>query len=149
MATIDKELNSRFENDKHRMITNIIFTGNWLKNLYVEFLRPYGLSSQQFNILRILRGAGDWLPMSQVKERMIERAPNATRLADKILAKGLLERERSGEDRRVVYVRITQEGLDLLKKVDIDLEGFNVDHIERFTEEEAKMVSTVLDKMRG
>ena len=149
MAKIDKELNSRFDSDKYRMIANIIFTGNWLKSLYVEFLRPYGLSSQQFNILRILRGEGDWLPMSVVKERMIERAPNATRLADKMLAKNLLERERSAEDRRVVFVRITQDGLDLLKKIDVDLDGFNEGHIDRFTEKEAKMVSEVLDKMRG
>jgi len=148
MAKIDDELKSKFDNDKHRFIANLVFTAGWVKNKHVEVFKPFGLSSAQFNILRILRGANDWLPMSQVKERMVERSPNATRLADKILAKELLERKRSDQDRRVVYVRITQKGLDILDLVDEKLKELDFDFFNNFTNKEARKISKFLDKIR-
>ena len=104
---------------------------------------------QQFNILRILRGADDWVTMNSIKDLMIDKAPNTTRLSDKLMDKELVERKRSSEDRRVVYLKITQKGLELLKKIDEDDRGEHKDFIDRISEKDAKHFSDILDKMRG
>ncbi|WP_196893425.1 MarR family winged helix-turn-helix transcriptional regulator [Aureivirga marina] len=148
MAKIDDEVKTKFMNDKHRFITNLIFTSNWFQKQFEEFLKPFHLSSQQFNILRILRGNGDWVTMNDIKSLMIDKFPNTTRLSDKLLEKELIERRRSDSDRRIVYLKITEKGMNLLTEID---EADNQEHlniIEKITEEEAKMFSDVLDKLR-
>jgi DNA-binding MarR family transcriptional regulator len=87
--------------------------------------------------------------MHSVKERMIDRAPNATRLTDKLIAKGLVERERCEEDRRIVYVRISEKGLELLKQIDKQNKDDMADLTVRIPSEEAALVNSVLDRMRG
>jgi len=149
MARIDDEVRIKFANERHRFVVNLVYTSGWIRNISAEDLKPFGISSQQFNILRILRGAGDWMPMNDVKDIMIEKAPNATRLADKMLAKDLIKRKRSDSDRRVVYVRISNEGLFLLSKIDDKRSEIQVALSERITEDEAKLVSQILDKFRG
>lgn len=149
MAKIDEITKTRFINDKHRAVTNLMYTSNWIRSLFVEFLKPYGLSPQQFNILRILRGAKGWVAMSEVKKLMIDKAPNATRLSDKLLDKKLIKRKRGSEDRRVVYVHISAAGLNLLHDIDSNDEGEHVEFIERISEADARMLNLVLDKLRG
>ncbi len=149
MASIDQEVKTKFMNDKHRLVTNIIYTAGWIYNLSAELLKPYGLSNQQYNILRILRGAKDWVAMSKVKELMIEKSPNATRLANKMLDKGLIERQRSDSDRRVVYVQITAKGLALLKEIGELDDGGMSEVVDRVTDAEARQMSEMLDRMRG
>lgn len=149
MATIDKEINVKFNNSKHRMMVNVIFTSSWIRNQYIELTKEYSISVQQMNILRILKGAGDWLSMNVVKERMIEKSPNATRLADKLMNKGLIERRRSDSDRRVVYVNITQKGKDLLAEVQKIEDANPLTYLDNISDEEADMVSKVLDKLRA
>jgi len=149
MASIDQEIDSKIKDDKQRFIVNLMYTSGWLKNLFNNTLKPFDVSSQQFNILRILRGANDWLAMNVVKERMVEKSPNATRLADKLIDKGLIERERCDSDRRVVFLRITETGLKLLKEVD-EIGNKEIDAFrDRISVEEAKQFSDILDKMRG
>ncbi len=148
MAKIDQEVKTKFQNNKHRFITNLIFTSNWFRNLVIEYLKPYGISFQQFNILRILRGAKDWVTMNDIKELMVEKSPNATRLADKLIDKGFVERQRSDADRRVVYLAITEKGTKLLETIDNN-PGDYMEFMTRITEKEAKQVSDILDKMRG
>src|SRR5690606_34215146 len=104
---------------------------------------------QQYNILRILRGAKGRMNMQNVKERMIDRAPNATRLADKLIAKGLVQRERCEEDRRVVYVRISQAGLDLLAKIDVEMADRTTENLHRLSEADAAALNRILDHWRG
>ncbi len=149
MASIDEEVKTRFMNDKQKFVTNLVFTSGWIYNLFTEYLRPFQISSQQFNILRILRGADKWVSMSDVKSLMVEKAPNTTRLVDKMLDKHLLERERSGSDRRVVFVRITAQGLALLTKIDNTPNQTRMDFMNRITEKEAIQMSKILDKLRG
>ena len=147
--TIDEEINSKFADDKHRFLLNLMFTSNWIKNKFTEFIKPYGVSHQQFNILRILRGAKDWVNMNDVKHRMIEKSPNATRLCDKLVDKKLIERRRSEDDRRVVYLKITELGLQLLKKIDdVDEKPFD-NFIQNITNSEAKIASDIIDKFRS
>lgn len=145
MGDISKDINSRFKSDKVKALINIKYTANWLNSKENEFFKPYGISPQQFNILRILRGAKDKVKVQVVKERMIERAPNATRLMDKLCDKTLISRERCDHDRRVVYVRITNQGLELLKTID---ENKTLSFLENLSDEEAKTLSNLLDKIR-
>lgn len=149
MARIEEEMKTKFANEKFRMLASIVFTGSWVRNRFAEFIKPYGLSPQQFNILRILRGANDWISMQEVRNRMVEKSPNATRLCDKLVEKKLLERLRSEEDRRVVHLKILDKGLQLLKRIDDEDDGSHNEFIENVTEEEAQMISSILDKLRG
>lgn len=149
MKTIDDILKTKFENDRHRFMTNLIYTSNCFQNSFIDFLKPYDLSPQQFNILRILRGAKNWVKMNKIKDLMIDKAPNTTRLSDKLLDKGLIERKRGEEDRRAVYLNITPKGLNLLKDIDEDNTGEQNDYFNRITEEEAKQFCKILDKFRG
>lgn len=147
VSDLDKNIKTRFQDDKHRMLANIVFTSNWLRNRFSAFITPFGLSSQQFNILRILRGKGDWMTMNDIKNVMIDKSPHTTRMVTKLLEKGWVERKRSEEDRRIIYVSITQSGLDLLKEVDRE-ETTMVEFLEKITVEEAAQINAILDKMR-
>jgi DNA-binding MarR family transcriptional regulator len=150
MASIDEEIKSKFETDHQRAVVNILFTANWLKNLHSDALKKYDITTQQYNILRILRGAKDWMAMNDVKGRMIEKSPNTTRLADKLITTGFIERRRCEEDRRVVFVQITKKGLDLLKQMDGDKHfDWSDGLLKNLTKKEAKKMSLLLDQLRG
>lgn len=149
MPSIDEVTKTRFLNDKHRFVLNLMYTSNYIRSLFEEQLKPFGLTNPQFNILRILRGAGDWKTMGDVKELMVEKSPNTTRLVDKLLDKGLIKRERDVNDRRVVYIKITKKGLNVLKKIDEIEQGDHIDIFNRITEKEAKKASEIIDKLRG
>ena len=148
MASIDEEIKSRFPNEKARFLANLIFTANWFQNKFIDFLKPYGVSPEQFNILRILRGTGDWMTMNDIKSRMMDKAPNATRLADKLLEKGYVMRKRSESDRRVVYLNLTKEGSQLLEDIDRDPGMKRDPFLENISEKDAKKFSAILDKIR-
>lgn len=145
MGDISKDIKSKFISNKVKALINIKYTSNWLSSRENEFFKPYGISPQQYNILRILRGAKDQIKVQIVKDRMIERAPNATRLMDKLCDKNLIERERCEHDRRVVYVKISEVGLKLLSTID---ELKNVSFLDNLSEEEATTLSNLLDKIR-
>ena len=145
MGDISKDINSKFPNDKVKAFINIKYTANWISSKENEFFKQYSISSQQFNILRILRGAKEAIKVQTIKDRMIERAPNATRLMDKLYEKKLIDRVRCEHDRRVVYISITQQGKKLLKVIDDNL---HLDFIDNLTEEEATQLSDLLDKIR-
>ncbi|WP_075342775.1 MarR family winged helix-turn-helix transcriptional regulator [Tenacibaculum agarivorans] len=146
MGNISEDINSKFDNNRFKAFINIKYTANWINSKEVEFFKSYGLSPQQYNILRILRGAADRIKVQLVKDRMIERAPNATRLMDKLVEKNLIHRFRCEHDRRVVYVNINDEGLLLLSEIDTKIE--HLDMLKRLTEEEAQLLSDLLDKIR-
>ncbi len=145
MGDIAKDINSKFANAKVKALLNIIYTANWVNSKQNEFFKPYGISPQQYNILRILRGAREPLKVHTIKERMIERAPNATRLMDKLCAKALIERLPCPEDRRVVHITITKDGMDLLREID---DNHNEDLLANLTVKEASQLSDLLDKIR-
>lgn len=145
MGDFAKDINSTFPNSKVKATLNILYTANWITSHQNEFFKPYGISPQQFNVLRILKGAKQPLKAQTIKERMIERAPNTTRLMDKLVAKQLITREHCPNDRRVVYIEITKQGLDLLSEISKNLKD---DLLENLTEKEAKQLSDLLDKVR-
>jgi len=149
MPRIDEELRSRFESEQQKAMLNVLFTANWFRSQQVGLFKPFGISPQQYNILRILRGAKARMNMHNVKERMIDRAPNATRLTDKLIAKGLVERQRCEDDRRVVYVRISEKGLDLLLQIDKKNKAVTQSTLEILGEPDASALNRILDQWRG
>jgi MarR family transcriptional regulator, 2-MHQ and catechol-resistance regulon repressor len=145
---IDEIIKANFQSPQHKVIVNVRYTSNFLGNIQNNFMMRYDLTMPQFNILRILRGAKGAISVNAVKDRMVEKSPNTTRLMDKLIEKGLIERVRCKEDRRVVYVEITDHGLDLLSRID---EEFNVSSMNKIdlTDEEAEKLSELLDKLRN
>ncbi len=145
MGDIAKDINSIFPNEKVKALINIKYTANWLDTLGNEILKPYKISIQQYNILRILRGADKSITVNTIKDRMIQKSPNATRLMDKLCDKNLIERIRCENDRRVVYIKISEKGLKLLNTINID--EFD-NQMNAITEDEAKLLNKLLDKIR-
>ncbi len=145
MGDISKDINSTFKNIKVKALLNIIYTANWISSKQNSFFKPYGISPQQFNILRIIRGAGKAIKVQTIKERMLERAPNATRLMDKLCDKDLINRLPCPEDRRVVHIEITNKGIQLLGEIS---KNFKDDLLENLTDNEADQLSNLLDKIR-
>jgi len=110
-----------------------------------NFLKPFNISEQQYNILRILRGAKEAITVNAVKDRMVQKSPNSTRLMDKLCDKGFIERVRCENDRRVVYVKINDDGLALLNK--INMNEFD-SCLNKISEKDAKQLNDILDKLR-
>lgn len=145
MGDLSKEINSTFANNRIKALLNILYTANWISGFQNEFFKTYGISPQQYNILRILRGANEPVNVQIIKDRMIERSPNATRLMDKLCAKNYIERLACDHDRRVVKIAITKEGNALLDAIP---DNFNNNLLKNLSEEEAEQLSNLLDKMR-
>ena len=145
MGDLGKDIQSTFSNQRVKALLNIKYTANWLDQIGAAILKPYQISEQQYNILRILRGAGKAITVNEVKERMIQKSPNATRLMDKLCEKKLIDRRRCENDRRVVFIEINRKGLALLDKINISElhECLNV-----LTEDEALTLNRILDKIR-
>ncbi|HRQ85083.1 MAG TPA: MarR family transcriptional regulator [Flavobacteriales bacterium] len=149
MVKIEKELAMDFQTEHQKLFLNLLFTSNWLRHMDMERLRPHGLSPQQYIILRILRGAnGRKVSMGYVLERMLDRAPNATRLTDKLISKGLVLRERCENDRRVVHLLISAKGLELVNALDRDTERVVGTVAGKLSMAEARAVNASLDKLR-
>ena len=147
MADLGQEIKSRFQSEGHKALLNVKFTANRINSIGESIMKEHQISMAQYNILRILRGAGDEaLTANEIKSRMVEKSPNATRLVDKLLVKNLVTRSKCEIDRRVVYVKITPEGLRLLE--DISLDEFH-DFYSRLSDAEFQELNRLLDKMRG
>ncbi|MFT5858897.1 MAG: MarR family 2-MHQ and catechol resistance regulon transcriptional repressor [Flavobacteriaceae bacterium] len=149
---IDQEIQSEFKNSMHRAVVNVRYTSNVLASRQHKYMSTFGLSLPQFNILRILRGAKKMISVNSIKERMVEKSPNTTRLMDKLLEKELIVRERCEGDRRIVYAEISKKGLKLLSQIDdaFSNEDENIEMVPKsLTSEEADQLSDLLDKLRS
>lgn len=138
-----------FADQYMKAILNVMVTADTLGSATNAALKPYGISKEQFNVLRILRGQHPKPATVQlITARMISKSSNATRLVEKMRTKGLVERTQCTADRRKVDVIITQKGLDLLEQVDPVVRGVGDDR-RNLSEDEAKLLNILLDKMRG
>ena len=146
---IGKEIKSKFKTPQQKAFVNLRYTSNWILKKQNSFMAKFELTMPQFNILRILRGAGEgvYLSVNTIKSRMVEISPNTTRLMDKLLEKKLIERERSSEDKRKVHVCISKTGMDLLSEIDTEFDS-ELTMIGRLSDQEAEFLSTILDKLR-
>ena len=138
-----------FRSQSQEAALSVMRTAHLIQRNYSRIVEPHGLTIQQYNVLRILRGAGEsGLPTLEIGERMIEQTPGITRLLDRLETKGLVARERCPEDRRRVTCRITRTGLALLAKLD--------DHMNRsdgifdadISPADLKRLVELLDRMR-
>ena len=145
MGDLAKDINSSFPSEHVKALINIKYTANYLDQIGSAMLKPYEISEPQYNILRILRGAGKAITVNQVKERMVQKSPNTTRLMDKLCEKSLIRRTRCENDRRVVYIEILEKGKNLLEKIRFD--DFN-QYMKQLSKAEAKQLNTLLDKIR-
>jgi DNA-binding MarR family transcriptional regulator len=146
---IEEEIKANFKDERFKAMINLKFTSNWLNLKHNKALEQFGISLPQYNILRILRGAkGEALSVSSIRERMVERSPNTTRLMDKLIEKKMIERVRCLEDRRVIYVKITQNGFSFLEKIDESFEN-QEDVMRKINLNEARQLNEILDKIRS
>jgi DNA-binding MarR family transcriptional regulator len=147
---IEEEIQStKFEDNYHKAVINITYTDGWLSNVIRPHFEKFNLTQQQFNILRILRGQyPNPATVNLLKCRMIDKMSDASRIVDRLVQKELVSRCTNTKDRRAVDVRISEKGLDILSKMDIEFKtkDFLKDHL---TLEEAGILSDLLDKLRG
>jgi|TARA_R110000868_G_C10856279_1_gene761151 DNA-binding MarR family transcriptional regulator len=136
--------------DDHKIILNIMYTQNVINEKFNEILKPYDISGEQYNVLRILRGQkGNPANMSMIQERMIARTSNTTRLVDKLLLKEFVTRKVCPENRRKIEVLITQKGLDILAQLDPKLIEHNSALAKKLNTEEQKQLNNLLEKYRN
>jgi DNA-binding MarR family transcriptional regulator len=133
-----------------KIIMNIIYTQNVITENFNEILKPYDISSEQFNVLRILRGQkGNPANMCVIQERMLAKTSNTTRLVDKLLLKELVTREVCPENRRKIEVLITPKGLNLLEELEPKVKLHEQSFSKNLSEEEMMQLNELLEKFRN
>lgn len=150
--TLQKEIKQRkpFASLEQEVVLNVMRTAGSLRQGTTELLKPYDLSAPQYNVLRILRGAGDeGLPCSEVGDRLVSRDPDVTRLLDRLEKRGLIERGRSETDRRVVTATITKKGLELVDELDTPVIEMHTEQLGHMKKKELKKLVSLLEKARG
>jgi len=132
-------------------ILALFLTADAVRRTFAQLIEEHvGLTLQQYNVLRILRGAGEQgLPTLEIPERMIEQAPGITRLVDRLEKKKWVERERSREDRRQVICRITKSGLALLARVDKQVDGKDEEILSMLSQKETRVLIELLNRIRA
>jgi DNA-binding MarR family transcriptional regulator len=147
---IEEEIKQKeFQSEYQKAVINILFTSGWLSSANSKALKPYDITPQQFNILRILRGQfPNPATVSILQDRMLDRMSNASRLVEKLKLKKLVDRKECKKDRRQVDIIITESGLSLLKEIDLNLKDFE-NIVEEISLKEAEELNRILDKMRG
>ena len=145
---IEKDIQqTNFRNEFQKMSINIIYTANWLNEKMGQILATEDITQQQYNILRILRGSECPLSTLKIRERMLDKMSDTSRIVDRLIVKGLVEKTACQKDKRLVDITISKKGLQLLEKLD----SLN-DHIDAVlkgvSEKEANTMNQILDKLR-
>ncbi len=151
MAALKNELHQSrgFESPEQEAYLNLQRSAGMLSGPFVRLFKAEGLSSSQFNILRILRGQGDGgLACSAIGQRMVNRDPDVTRRVDRLLKQGLVERSRSPQDRRVVLISITASGREVLARMDEKVSGLHKQVLGHLSRAELSELNRLLVKAR-
>lgn len=146
--SLEKDINQRkFRNEYQKGIINLIYTYNWMNEKMRAVFDKEDITAQQYNILRILRGAGNPISTLQIRERMLDKMSDTSRIVDRLVIKGLAKKSICKDDKRLVDVSIISKGIKLLEK--IDLHDNDMDAIMgNLSETEAKSLNKLLDKIR-
>jgi DNA-binding MarR family transcriptional regulator len=146
--SIEKDINqSKFANEHQKVMVNIIYTANWMNEQLKAFFDTEDITQQQYNILRILRGAGKPISTLQIRQRMLDKMSDTSRIVDRLLLKSYVKKNVSETDKRLVDVSITLKGKKLLERLDAskaDMEKI----CSSLSEADAKAMNKLLDKMR-
>jgi DNA-binding MarR family transcriptional regulator len=147
--SIEKDIQQpKFRNEYHKTVVNLIFTYNWITEKTKQFFEKGDITSQQYNILRILRGAGKPLSTLQIRQRMLDKMSDTSRIVDRLVKKELVQKVICKTDRRLVDVTITDTGLQLLDRLDSYNEQMDA-MLGNLSEEDAKLLNQLLDKIRN
>ena len=139
----------KFTNEYEKLVVNVLFTSSWLANLNASRLRPFGVTPEQYNVLRILRGSHPKpMMLADITCRMIDRNSNATRLVEKLRQKGFVKREICENNRRQVDISITGTGLEILQRIDMGRDKW-LENLKTIPKNEAEELNNMLDKLRG
>jgi DNA-binding MarR family transcriptional regulator len=139
-----------FKSVEEEAILSIARTAAVLEHAGAEALKPFDLTMTQYNVLRILRGAGaEGLCRSEVGERLVTQVPDVTRLLDRMETAGLIVRERGGQDRRYVATRITDKGLKLLEKIDRELPAIHERQLGHVSQKRLRDLISILEEVRN
>jgi DNA-binding MarR family transcriptional regulator len=146
---IEEEIRqTTFKSAHQKALINLIFTYNWLHNKQQEFFKPFGITPQQFNILRILKGQHpNSISATEIKSRMLDKNSDISRLLDRLILKNLIEKKSCPSDKRASDVFISSEGLILLEN--LAKHQTDMDQVLQLSSAEAEMLSHLLDKSRG
>lgn len=147
---IEKDIHqNKFRNQRQKAMVNILYTYGWTIERIKRFLASEDITHQQYNILRILRGAHpEPLSTLQIRERMIDRMSDTSRIVDRMVLKGLVQKTACPKDKRLVDVTLSDKGHKLLQKMDAEVDRFDA-IMKSLTESEAEMLSNLLDKLRS
>jgi DNA-binding MarR family transcriptional regulator len=151
MKALYKKLNQEkpFASAVDEALINVLVAAGHIRDRIDVFLKPYGITSAQYNVLRILRGVyPNGHARCDIARRMIERAPDVTRLIDRLETMKLVERDRSQQDRRLSITRISKTGLELLKRVDVD-EELKKEFSKKLNARDANALSSILERLYG
>jgi DNA-binding MarR family transcriptional regulator len=147
--TIEEILKTSKLSDEKRTVVNLAYTASLITEKLSETLKPFQISLQQFNVLRILRGQhGSPTNLSTIQKRMVNKMSNTTRLVDKLIEKQLVKRNICKENRRKVEIFITQKGLDLLTVIDPLISKTEQQFVKNITTQELQTLNTLLDKLK-
>ncbi|RZS94605.1 MarR family winged helix-turn-helix transcriptional regulator [Cecembia calidifontis] len=138
-----------FKDSYNKAVVNLLFTHSHIVSKQSNLFKPFGLSPEQYNVLRILRGQnGNPITVSSIQDRMLNKMSNASRLVEKLKQKNLVVREECPTDRRQVDILITPKGLEVLEKLESAIYKLNRELVQ-LTEEEVEQLNFLLDKLRG
>jgi DNA-binding MarR family transcriptional regulator len=147
---IDEKPPESFRSREQQATLGLLRTADAVKRSLAQVIEPHGITPQQYNVLRILRGAGaDGLPTLTIGERMIEQTPGVTRLVDRLERKGLLVRVPCPKDRRRVFCKISPKGLDLLQELDDSINRWDVQAVAVLQPSDLDSLINLLDRVRA
>jgi DNA-binding MarR family transcriptional regulator len=133
-----------------KVMLNLTFTRNFITDKFAELLKPYDVSSEQYNVLRILRGQkGNPVNMQDIQERMVTKNSNTTRLIDKLLIKEMVVRNTCPNNRRKIEVKITEHGLKTLSDLDPIIESHDTIFTDKLSNKELETLNELLEKIRN
>ncbi len=139
---------ARFENPQHEAVLNLMVAAAYVRARIEQVCAEHGITEGQYNALRILRGAHpDGYPRCEIARRMIERAPDVTRLIDRLEKQALVERARSGEDRRLSITIVTRKGLQILERMQPAMNAVHHELIERMPDRDARELSRICESI--
>jgi DNA-binding MarR family transcriptional regulator len=146
---IEQDINqTSFRNEFQKAAINLIYTFNWMNEKMKAIFDKEDITPQQFNILRILRGAGKPISTLQIRQRMLDKMSDTSRIVDRLLAKGLVKKNTCSNDKRLVDVSITDKGKKLLERLDLlapEMDAF----FSNLSDADAKQLNKLLDKIRS
>ncbi len=148
MKLEDEIQQKKFKSIEQKLLLNLIYTANWLTSKQDSLFKDSGITVQQYNVLRILRGQyPNPCSIKLIKERMLDRMSDTSRIVDKLFAKKLLERKECPNDRRSVDIIITEQGLELLKSLDY-IDDLSKQNTKSLNAKEINILNELLDKLR-